>query len=377
MKTVDYITISCILRTKANRYAKCPSGVRNYAVMMLVCMVLIMLLSIGQRYPSAVEKYYSQGFYPYYSYLPKMLVGWIPFSLGDLFYVAIGCFLFISLGKSIFSLFRKQYPTALRNFLRFTCCGLFLYVFFYLSWGLNYYRQPLHQHLGLQMADTIRKEDYLEVLDKYIQRANQLREELQLEDLDRTQAKKELEKLMEADALFAGVLSKTQVRTKAPISSELISYFTVTGYFNPFTQEVQVNQQIPIASYPFTVVHELAHQMGIGFEDECNFIAFLKLKDHAHPWYAYAASYETIQYMLRPLYLRDNSLYQQYFDKLSPLVKSDFVAERNFWRSYSGWFNTVTDFFYNGYLKHNNQPEGMERYSMMSRLVMAWEMRKQ
>src|SRR5690606_14010320 len=118
--------------------------------------------------------------------------------------------------------------------------------------------------------------DYLEVLDKYIQRANQLREELQLEDLDRTQAKKELEKLMEADALFAGVLSKTQVRTKAPISSELISYFTVTGYFNPFTQEVQVNQQIPIASYPFTVVHELAHQMGIGFEDECNFIAFLK-----------------------------------------------------------------------------------------------------
>jgi len=334
--------------------------------------VLVLLLSLAKRHPDAVETYYSRGFYPVYGHLPRLVLGWIPFSVGDVFYVVVVGYLLFSFGKSIVSLFAKRYPKAVFGLLRLASAGTVLYLFFHLSWGLNYYRRPLHEHLGLHLADSIRKADYLQVLGKYIGRANALREQLETQGLDRSRADRELEALMRADSLFAGVLSKTQVRAKRPISSELVSHFTVTGYFNPFTQEVQVNRRVPLAAYPFTVVHELAHQMGIGFEDECNFIAFLKLKDHPDPWYAYAAAYETVQYLLRPLYA-DETLYREYTDKLSPAVKSDYAEERAFWRSYSGWFNSVTDVLYTGYLKHNNQPEGMERYSMMGRLVMAWE----
>jgi len=332
----------------------------------------MLLLAVAKRHPDAVETCYSRGFYPVYGHLPKLVLGWLPFSAGDVFYVSVLGFLLFSSGKSIVLLFARRYPEAILLLLRLLSAGMVLYLFFHLSWGLNYYRRPLHEHLGLHLADSIRKVDYLRTLDKYIARANALREQVQTSGLDRDQAKRELEALMRADTLLAGVLSKTQVRAKSPISSGLVSRFTVTGYFNPFTQEVQVNRRVPIVAYPFTVVHELAHQMGIGFEDECNFIAFLKLKDHPNPWYAYAAAYETVQYMLGPIHA-DEVLYREYVDKLSPAVKADYADERAFWRSYSGWINRAADVFYTGYLKHNNQPEGMDRYSMMDRLVMAWE----
>ena len=42
------------------------------------------------------------------------------------------------------------------------------YVLFYVSWGLNYYRQPLSVQMGLQ-TDSLSKADYVLVLDKYIE----------------------------------------------------------------------------------------------------------------------------------------------------------------------------------------------------------------
>lgn len=344
-------------------------------------------MAIFQGYPLAVERYYSQGFYPLFAHLPKLAFGWMPFSIGDLFYAAaVGLLLFLT-GKMIMSLFKRRYARAMGAMLWLATMGLGLYVFFYISWGLNYYRVPLATQMDLRM-DSITKTDYLQVLDKYVDRTNVLRQQINPDQLDRKTAKRELSAYMlqengQADKqqdhallVLNNYLSKTQSKVKAPLSSEVVSYFTVTGYFNPFTQEVQVNENIPIMGYPFTVVHELAHQMGVGFEDEANFIAYLKLREHPNTWYRYAASYETMQYLLRSLYFQDPELYKAYIAKLSPQVIQDINEERAFWRSYSGWINNLTDIFYSGYLKHNNQPEGMERYSMMVRLVVAAELQQ-
>src|SRR5690606_42129616 len=83
--------------------------------------------------------------------------------------------------------------------------------------------------------------------------------------------------------------------------------------------------------------------------------------------------YETVQYLLRPLYFEDKMLYESYVAKLSADVRRDYAEERLFWQQYYGTFNRLTNVFYGSYLRHNNQPEGMARYSLMSRLVIAWE----
>jgi len=334
------------------------------------------LLELFKRDPNAVERYYSQGFYPLFSYLPKWLIGWIPFSVGDLFYiVALLSFLFL-LVSAIIRLFRKQWLGAWLYALRVFTLSLLLYGYFYVSWGMNYYRVPLQEQLQLQV-DSLDQDDYLAVLDRYIDTLNKLRARIDTTALDRASVQHELATMMKQKTKFLPMLSRTQVHAKNPLSSELVSYFTVTGYLNPFTQEVQVNAIAPITSYPFTVVHELAHQMGIGFEDECNFIAFLALHNHPNLHYQYAAYYETVEYLLRPLYFQDEERYRAYVLKLSDSVKADYRKDRWFWQRYRGPLDRLMGFFYGNYLKHNNQPEGVARYSLMSRLVVAWDKKQQ
>jgi len=363
------------LKTKVNRKDNGDRKMKRYIAAIGVGLLVLCCLEWMKQWPGVVERYYSLGFYPLFSYVPKTLFGWIPFSVGDMLYatlVVVLCGLFL---RVLIDLCKGRWRDASTAMLRAVLFVLGLYIYFYISWGLHYYRVPLQEQFGLQV-DRIDRSDYLTVLDRYVDEVNVLRAQLDTGVMDTERATRELEAVMRADDNGLHMLSRTQVRVKHPISSKLASYFTVTGYLNPFTQEVQVNALMPKTAYPFTVVHELSHQMGIGFEDECNFIAFLVLHQHPDIWYRYAAYYETVQYLLRPLYYEDKGRYDAYVAKLSVAVKRDMEQERLFWQAYRGPLDRLMNIFYSGYLQHNNQPEGMARYSLMSRLVVAWEMQK-
>lgn len=351
-----------------------PRSNSTYYKWIGICILLIIGMQFFQSNPLWVEQIYSRGFYPIYAYIPKILFGWLPFSIGDLFYALIVLFLAFIVIRAITLLFRKQFAQAARQCLKLIALVLTLYVFFYDSWALNYYRVPISKQLEIQV-DTVLLEDHLAVLDQHIQMANSLREGLDLEVQDRGKADQQVQALMKADEIFP-MLSKTQVKIKTPLVGPFASYFGVSGYFNPFSHEAHVNADMPLTSYPFTVAHELSHQMGIGFEDECNFIAFVKLKDVADPWFQYAAYYESVTYLLRTLYMVDQNLFETYKGKLSAKVVADIRADQEFWKTYSGWISDVSGLFYNQYLKHNNQAEGMARYGMVSRLIIAWEKKK-
>ncbi|WP_133166361.1 DUF3810 domain-containing protein [Sphingobacterium haloxyli] len=351
---------------------KLINGKKRYLVAVAICLSVMLLLSWIKASPTFVEQYYSRQFYPFFSHVPKLLFGWFPFSIGDVFYVVLSGTLLWAAISSVIALSRRKWATAQKRLMQLVLVLFGTYIYFYVSWGLQYYRVPLQQQLDLEI-DTIVQADYIDILDRYIIEINELREQLDTSKMDKDRARQELQQLMAESGDRLPMLSRTQVKAKQPVSSVLASYFTVTGYFNPFTQEVQVNAVMPETSYPFTVVHELAHQMGIGFEDECNFIAFLMLHDHPDNWYRYAAYYETVQYLLRPLYFSDKTRYTAYVNKLSAAARNDYENERLFWQQYYGTFNRLTNLFYGSYLRHNNQPEGMARYSLMSRLVIAWE----
>ncbi len=344
---------------------------RKYYLTIGFCWVIIVLLELLKTKESWVEQYYAQMFYPAISYLYIVLFSWIPFSIGDIFYATIAIVLTYNVVLVFRELFRKQWYNLKLNLARIIFILSTVYVIFTVNWGLNYFRQPVADKFGFSDA-KITREDHLKILDKYIAIANELREKVDVNSNSKNGVKGDLTEIVLQDTLLKDYLCKTQVRAKEPISSVLASYFTVSGYFNPFTLEVQVNQLIPNASFPFVTVHELTHQMGVGFEDECNFIAFLTLKDNRDVWYKYSAYYSAVEYLLHPLY-GNKELFDQYKSKLSPKVLADFKAEREFWMSYRGWIDKVSGVFYNQFLKHNNQPEGLERYNMMTTLLVAWE----
>lgn len=344
---------------------------KKYFWVIGVCLIIQILMLFVQGNSAWIEVYYSRKAYPIIAYLNKFLFSWMPFSVGDLFYIAVVFCLIISVVKFVRLLLLRKWQLLGKLFLQLLSFSLLLYTFFYVNWGLNYFREPLAISMDLKV-ESITKEDHLQVLEKYIYQANSLRAQIDFDDFEKGDVKQDVEEWMKQDAIFGDILSKTQVEIKQPISSSLISYFTVSGYFNPFTSEVQVNQEIPKSSYPFVNVHELAHQMGIGFEDDCNFVAFRELIDHPNLWYRYSAYYNAIQSLLDPIYA-DEVLFEKYKSMLSDAVIGDFKEESRFWQSYRGWIDRLSSVFYNGYLKHNNQPEGLERYNMMARLIVAWE----
>lgn len=344
---------------------------RKYYITIAICLILIFCIEALKSNTAFVEQYYAQNLYPAISYMYIILFSWLPFSIGDVLYSAIVLLLAYNIFSLIKGAFQKNSTKVVDHFIYICTTLSVVYVVFYLNWGLNYFRQPVAEKLGLHTYE-VNKEEHLEVLDKYIKIANELRQEIELENKTKNGVKGDLVEIVRHDTLLNDYLCKSQVNAKSPLSSDLISYFTVSGYFNPFTLEVQVNQNIPNASYPFTTVHELTHQMGVGFEDECNFIAFLTLHDDKDVWYQYSAYYAAIGYLMQPL-ARDKKLFESYRDKFSPLVLDDFKQEREFWQSYRGWLDRISSVFYNQFLKHNNQPEGLERYNLMTTLLVAWE----
>ncbi|PVH25107.1 DUF3810 domain-containing protein [Sphingobacterium corticibacter] len=344
---------------------------RLYFWIIGVCVVLGIIGYVFVQDPARVEWLYSRNLYPLYSYLPTILFSWLPFSLGDLFYGFAVIGLLLLFVRGIRFLILKKWEQAGRSGLQFVCTILLLHHIFYMSWGLNYYRQPLAMNYALDVAN-ISTEDYEIVLDSLIRRANVLRQQVDVQLIANSRNMQPLEHVMLADTTFNTILSKKHISAKHPVSSTLASYFTVNGYFNPFTHEVQVNALIPWPSFPFTVAHELSHQMGIGFEDECNFIAYQVLSEHPNPWYAYSAHYAAVQSLLGAMRYAKPQLFNTYFRKLDPAIVRDLQSEQDFWSNYSGPVNYISGIIYNHYLQHNNQPEGTQRYSMMNRLIVAW-----
>lgn len=354
--------------------AKCNKIAGIVCVLLLV---LIGLLSLIQRDSSWIELNFARYFYRYYGHIPKYFLGYMPFSMGDLLYAAVVVVLSYFTVRMLRNLWLRQWPDAVLAFFSVVNLLLGLYAFFYLSWGLNYYRRPISVNASLQV-DSLKLADYLVVLDEYLDSTNMLRQQVSPAKWEnqRTRIQKDLTEWVKNDTTFASFLSVSQVHAKSPLNSTLVSYFGVSGYFNPFTHEAQVNYAMPVLSFPFTFVHELAHQQGVGFEDEANFIAFVRLQHHPQAFYRYSAYLQTTLYMLRELGAMYPVLAKEYQRRLSEPVRGDIEAERLFWIHYTGWFNNLMGIFYNQYLTHNNQKEGLARYDRMTRLVLAYALKE-
>ena len=95
-----------------------------------ICIVLMGLLAIVERYPVGVELYYSRGVYPFIEYFNKFLFGWIPFSVGDLFYITFVIFMIYSVIKIFVCTFRGRWFLGSKYIFRLLSFLFVLYTFF-------------------------------------------------------------------------------------------------------------------------------------------------------------------------------------------------------------------------------------------------------
>ncbi|MEO9501761.1 MULTISPECIES: DUF3810 domain-containing protein [Flavobacteriaceae] len=348
-------------------------GTRKRHVVIAIGLLALQILTYYnlRNFPSFIEKYYSNGIYPYISKAMRIGLGWIPISFGDLMYIAgivmILRWLWIS-KKDLITLSRKRYTQLLfsLNIILFT---------FQVLWGFNYYRQPLNVTLNIEREYTV--DQLKKTVTRYADFSNELHLQLQPVDslpvaFNRTQ--KELFKI--APSGFEK-LPQPQLKQKLKPNSIKKSLLTMplthmgySGYLNPITGEAQTNAWINCYKTPVLILHEMSHQLGFAKENEANYVAIQAGQNHEDLHFQYSASIFGLKYLLNDLYTKDPEAFEKIKNHLRPGILKNYQELRDFWAPYDdNVIEQVSQATYNQYLKANNQPDGMKTYSYVVSLL--------
>ena len=326
-------------------------------------LVLVVLIKIFSLFPGAVEKYYSTGLYPVIARLQRLLFGWIPISVGDLFYAATVIWLLVNIFRICKRIIQKQ---AGRQYLlsvlrRLTFTLLAVYVVFNLCWGLNYDRAGIAAQLQLQVRPYDNK-DLARLLQVTVSKLNGLDSLARLHraDLDVDS------RLMEGAVGCYRNLSARDPRfaypspsVKASLFSTPALYLGIAGYYNPFSGEAQVNARMPSFTRPFSTCHEIGHSLGYARENEANFAGYLAAHDSDDPAFLYSVYFDMYYYAAKELYVRDSTLLVPLRESLRPAIRRDFRELLRFYRKFESPFEPVFRRVYGGYLRANRQPQGL------------------
>ena len=124
-------------------------------------------------------------------------------------------------------------------------------------------------------------------------------------------------------------------KTKPIMISKIFLHLQkITGIYSPFTSEANVNVLIPSIAIPFTIAHEMAHQIGIAYEDEANFISYIACSKHSDPFIRYSANFEALLYVLNELKRDEN--YAHLMSNLNSETKEEIKKYFEFWQQYMG-----------------------------------------
>ena len=342
----------------------------------LCLVVLAATIKLLSFFPAAVERYYSMGVYLFLSRLQRILFGWMPFSFGDLLYLAAGIWLLVALIRAIRAFIRREAGWAwFRSFIgRTFFVALWVYVLFNGLWGLNYDRQGIAHQLQLNVHRYTT--DELGMLT--VRLIHRLNETDSLARINRPELDRHRYLFTGAVTAYDSLgLNDHRFRypfpsVKASLFSYLGLYLGYSGYYNPFTGEAQVNTCQLGFTQPYTTCHEMGHQLGYARENEANFAGYLSARASPDPAFRYSAYFDLWMYATAEMYSRDSSFVKEQIKALHPAIRLDYRELRAFNRRFDNPLETRVWQLYGGYLRANRQPKGIVTYSEVTAWLIAY-----
>ncbi|MDC3388142.1 DUF3810 domain-containing protein [Flavobacteriaceae bacterium] len=339
--------------------------------------IQIVIVKILARFPDLIEKYYSNGLYQFISKTSRYLLGWIPFSIGDLLYALLILYIL----KSIIKNRRLLYQKPLHKITSVLAFLSVIYFAFNILWGLNYYRNPISKTLNIETDYTT--QELLKVTEILIENSNKIHSKVAKNDTTKAIITKNRNQLFNSTIDGYSELQKkypflkyTPKSIKKSVWSLPLTYMGYSGYLNPFTNEAQVNSKIPKYYFPFVSCHEQGHQIGYAAENETNFIGYLACMKNPDKAFNYAGITFAVRYCLNEVYRRDPKSYETLIKKLNVGIKKDFKESQDFWEDYQNPAEVVFKKTYDLFLKSNNQQKGIKSYSYVVALIVNYELNK-
>lgn len=309
---------------------------------------------------------YARNVYPFIAGVFSRFSSLFPFSVGD-------CLIYGSIaGLIIYPAYagvrRLSWKATVR---RMTEYLLWLYVWFYGAWGLNYFRKDFFTRMEIPRA-AYSADAFRPFLLAYTDSLNA--SFIPVEEVDKALVAEEVKKgYHEIAERFALPRPAGYLRPKPMLLPSLMSGVGVLGYMGPFFIEYNLNPDLLPVQYPFTYAHEMAHVLGISGEAEANLYGFLVCSKSRVPAIRFSA------YLALLPYVWGNArglLPAEEFDRwkgcLSPEVKEAYNRKAAYWQHlYNPLIGEMQDVVYNWFLKKNNIPAGRKDYSEVVALLMA------
>ena len=254
---------------------------------------------------------------------------------------------------------------------------LTVYVLFCLLWGVNYWTDSFQDRSGIT-AQPVAAED-LETVTAYFAQQLAASADVVPRDENGLYAVPKAQILSESRSVYGGVtelfpfLDFQDTGVKAVRCSRFMSIMGFTGVYFACTGESNVNVDSPACLLPSTVAHELAHQRGIAWEQECNFLGVLASVTSGLPDYVYSGWLLGFIHLGNALYETDPDAYWAIRNALPETVSADLRDNNAYWDQFrDNVVEKVSDTVYDAALRSYGDANGMKSYSMVVELLVAY-----
>ena len=335
---------------------------KRWLIIPALAVITFILTRIAVASPGWVERIYSENIYPVIASVLSPVSDLIPFSLDDIFYLAL---IFSTLFLVVWLILKKI------TFLKAGKITLnvlaVVYCLFYWNWGFNYFRSDLNRRLLIPQT-SVNEKDFSSVLKELILKTNQ--SYTTFNDFSKSKIDSLVEDSYREMAPFLKIkYPMGRRRAKSITFGRFFASAGISGYYGPFFNEVHLDRFVLPVEYPVILAHEKAHQFGITSEAEANFYAWLVCSQSPSRQLQYSANLYVLQYFLAQAYKLEN--FKELADLINPEVKADIRRIENHWRELRNVkIDHAAGKVNDAYLKSNNIKKGIEDYTGVVRLVM-------
>jgi hypothetical protein len=337
-----------------------------------------------------ITNYYLPFVYRPISFLLRSISGKLGFAIGEWLYIII-C---ISLIISLIRLIRKINAPILswaywsRLLVKILNGLVKLYIVFQLFWGLNYQKQTPASDFQLNVPTSYTESQMDSLSLELIQQMNQTRASIPDASLKALRFNGILEQSMQQYGELSQqypFLAYHQPSLKMAAFPAWGDYFGYTAFYQPFTGEAILRGDLPVLTLPFTVSHEIAHQLGYASETEANFIAYVIGAESKDALFQYSTQLQLFTYAQQAHLLSiakrgDSIQFQKVIARnkqlLSPVVLTDRKQIRDFFTRKQDMQIPGTTQLYNQFLKWNQQANGVESYNDVLLWALAYAHKK-
>ena len=362
-----------------------------------VLLALLLLVTLVKMIP-LWGFIYTTRIYPIIGTLLSPISGFFPFAVGDIFIaLSIAWVIFYpiyeiglrkKLARRYFFLAAKKgcYPKKKVVFGRVAEYLLWVYVWFYIAWGLNYSQPNIYDRTGMKPV-KVSEAKFKAFAYQYADSLNALSISEKsffsdsivddgLKNRVRDAVLNEYNKIGYKEGINAPFNQHPHAKTM--LFTPLSSMSGVTGSMGPFFCEFTLNGDILPHDYPATYAHEFAHFLGVANEGEANFYSYIVCTASADKQVRFSGYYHIFFHVLNNVFdILGEKEGERFLKHIRPEIIQLAKSDRRYWLGKRcKALDATQDFIFELYLKGNHVAEGRKSYSGVIGLILAWEEKK-